>query len=563
MDRRTKILAGVLGGCVLLGFVDRVIWPRWIGPILSIDDRIAERQAKLDTLRADQEAVDNAKEEYKALVGRVGSFEPSQVQTAMLDRIGSLIEKNKLENVSVTPARPKLDNKTGLARMVVTVKAVATLPSVVNFLRDLAELPQIARIGNSAITPSSQRRRGRGKPKMTLRVPIEVLVIPQQKVVGNIDLNTIEHPTSKIRHTERNYSKIWELKPFSQYVPPVPLKALAGPAHRGAPTKQKLKSRGGASGGEPPYSCEWEPADRLSDPNVCAPTIDISEEFEQVFTLRVVDAAGNKASARKNVMVAKKKPPPQPPIIEERVPTIAVKRPDPRWKDGKHMQLRMALLASSKAGDTDEVAVFNKRAKRMTYYGLGDEFDGGKLVYVHPTGAVARRNDAYFIYPIGRTATEDVPVTEADELFGLDYPRLVQMADWMTRRDAAAVAAKAEAEAKAKADANAKARADAAARKATKAGNQKGATAKKPAGPAKAKPEPALKGAAKKNPAGKPGGAKNRRARKPQKEYPPLPADEAERIEKEYAANQKAKQAGGSANGKKAKNDKGTKKKPE
>lgn len=546
MDRRTKILASIFGGFVFLIFVDRVIRPRWIDPILSIDDRIAERQKKLDALRADQEAVKRAVDDYKAFAARAGSFKPYQVQTAILDRLSSLIEKNKLENVNVTPARPRVDPKTGLARMVITVKAVATLPSAVAFLRDIAELPQLVRIGNAAIMPTSQRLRGRGQPKMSIRIPIEVLVIPQQKVAGTIDLEKIERPTSFVRHSDRNYSTIWSLKPFSEYVPPKPLRSLAGRAINQLPTTKKARMGGGATGGEGKYTCLWQPPDRLSDENICDPTIDISQEFEEVYTLHVTDEVGNAASAPKKVTIKKPEkrkppPPPSPPPIT----TPVVKR----WKDGQHMQLRMAVLASSEAGDTGEMAVFNKRAKQMRFYTVGEEFDGGELVYVHPTGAIARRSERYFIYPIGYFASEDVPIDDADELFSLDYPRLVQMADWMKRRDEAGLAPEAGSEAKTKADAPA-----------AKETPGKPSADKVPATPTKAKGKGAsdIRGTRKRS--GGTRAARKRRAREPLSEYPPLPAEVLERLEKGYAASQKKK---AKSKGQRPKGGSDAKKKPD
>ncbi|MCH7871170.1 MAG: hypothetical protein IID33_05670 [Planctomycetes bacterium] len=529
MDRRTKILAGLFGGFVFLGFVDRVIWPRWIDPILSIDDRIADRQKTLDALRADQEAVERGVDEYKAFAARVGSFKPYQVQTAILDRLSTLIEKNKLENVNVTPARPKVDSKTGLTRMVITVKGVATLRNAVTFLQDVAELPQLARIGNAAISPASQKRRRVGEPKMNLRIPVEVLVIPQQKVVGPIDLERMERPTSFVRHSDRNYSQIWDLKPFSEYIPPKRLIALPGKAIVSVPTKTKTKMRAKATGGVGNYTCLWQPPDRLSDENICDPTIDISEEFEQVYTLHVTDEAGNSASATKKVSIKKRAPPP-----ERKVEAPPPPPPPPvvkRWKDGQHMQLRMAVLASSEAGETGEMAVYNKRIKQMKFYGVGDDFDGGELVYVHPTGAVARRSKRYFIYPIGFFASEDVAIDDADELFSLDYPRLVQMADWMKRRDEAKTAAEAGPEAKA----------DAPAAKVAKKAPGKPPVDDVVAAPKKVKG----KGASELRGTKKAGGGirpvRRRGGRKASPEYPPLPADVLERLEKEYAAGQKKK----------------------
>ena len=221
------------------------------------------------------------------------------------------------------------------------------------------------------------------------------------------------------------------------------------------------------------------------------------------------------------------------------------------------MQLRMAVLASSEAEDTGEMAVYNKRSRQMRFYGIGDAFDGGKLVYVHPTGAVAHRSKQYYIYKMGFVASEDRAIDDVDESFALDYPRLVQMADWMKRRDAAAVA---EAETKKKPKETVPDKKPSAAQP---------SPGKQP--DKKVKPVP-IKRAKKKDAAADRGGtqrrggsraARRRAAQKPRVEHPPLTADEMARIEKEYAASQEKKAKDESSKDKKSKSDSGAKKKPD
>ena len=76
------------------GLVRGVVYPRWIHPLLTIDERIAERQKELDKLEAEDAAVQQARYEYKALVARVGSFEVGKVETEVRDRLNRLIEKH-------------------------------------------------------------------------------------------------------------------------------------------------------------------------------------------------------------------------------------------------------------------------------------------------------------------------------------------------------------------------------------------------------------------------------------------------------------------------------------
>jgi hypothetical protein len=84
----------------------------------------------------------------------------------------------------------------------------------------------------------------------------------------------------------------------------------------------------------------------------------------------------------------------------------------------------MALIHREGDARSNEVMVYNSRSRKTEYFEPGDDFDGGKLVFVHPRGAIVRRQNAdgeddFFIYPIGEKLTEDVRADEAG-----DHPRL-------------------------------------------------------------------------------------------------------------------------------------------
>jgi hypothetical protein len=68
--------------------------------------------------------------------------------------------------------------------------------------------------------------------------------------------------------------------------------------------------------------------------------------------------------------------------------------------------------------------VYNRQSKETKYYKPGDEFDGGELVLVHQRGGVVRRNEDYFVYPIGVNLDQHVDAKVADE-----YPELKSAAD--------------------------------------------------------------------------------------------------------------------------------------
>ena len=85
-----------MGGFAVLvgaGLVRGVVYPTWIHPLLTIDERIAERRKALDVLEAQEAAVQQARHEYKVLVARVGSFDVGKVETEVRDRLNRLIER--------------------------------------------------------------------------------------------------------------------------------------------------------------------------------------------------------------------------------------------------------------------------------------------------------------------------------------------------------------------------------------------------------------------------------------------------------------------------------------
>ncbi len=419
MDRRTKILTTLFGTLLVCALLSSVVYPRWIEPMLKIDERIADRRTEYDSLQALEDKVKRAKKEYGLLVSRVGSLDIGKVETGIRARINELIDEHQLQGANVSPSRPTEDRKTGLKRMLITVTAVGTLKSAVEFLEDVAEFPQLVRVGNAAIYPASSSGRDKSRNRMNLRVPIEVLVLPEQKLVGRIKEEESKQPESFVRHAGRDYSLIWSKKPFTE---PIPLQANAG---RDVNVRQDQSShlKGTASGGDGEYTFEWSPAEGLSDAMIPNPTIDTSEGFTRTYTLNVADADGETATDTVTVTVREKRvtqrDDPEP-------PQRPVDKGPPRFKDGKYMQLCMTLIQSIDTGRVAELMVSNNRSKKTEYYAVGDEFDGGELVFVHPRGGVVRRRDEYFIYPIGGWLDQDI---KANAAAAADYPELKVAAD--------------------------------------------------------------------------------------------------------------------------------------
>jgi len=422
MDRRTIILMSAFAVLIGGGLVRGVVYPTWILPLLTLDERIAERQKVLDVLEAQEAAVQQARHEYRALVARAGSFDVGKVETDVRDRLNRLIEKQHLQEASVTPSRPVEDRKTGLWSTAISVSATGTLDSTIAFLKDLAELPYIARVGNPVLSPVGGARKGAKQDLFSLRVPVDFLVLPQNRVVGSIRETDLTHPDTYIRHQSRNYVDIWNKKPFSEYVPPIPLRATVARTYN-VEKGQPVTLEGAVGGGDGEYKHHWSPTEGLSDPTSLRPTLDTSKADTKTYTLTVTDGSGGTSEAVTTVTV--REPPPPEPVAQKNPAPPPPPPPGPkRWPDGRNMTIAMALLRTLGPERLDEFMVYNNRSRQTDYYKVGDEFDGGELVFVHQRGGVVRRNEDYYVYPIGVSLDQPIEAKAAD-----DYPELKSAAD--------------------------------------------------------------------------------------------------------------------------------------
>jgi len=416
MNQRTKILAVFFGAFIAYAIFSSTIYPNWIEPLLTLDQRIASKQKTLDKLNEIEDRVSKARFEYKAMVNRISTFEPSKLQNAVRVELNTLIDQHHLQEAKVTPSRISEDRKTKIKSMMITVTASGKLESVVSFMQDIVELPYLLRMGNVVIYPAGSSRRKKLKDIVNFRVPIELLILPKQRIVGLINEKDLKKPEMVIRHQGHDYSPIWKATPFLKFIPPVPLQVKAGKDVR-MKKGQRRSLTPIVTGGDKPYKYEWSPPEGLSDPHNPKPKINSSEPFEQEFTLTVTDAEGKTASDTIMIVVEQRGVKPIPPVPTAR---------DPRWPDRRNRQIVMSLLNWVGDKRVSELMVYNKRKKTTEYFGPGAEFDGGELVFVHQTGGLVRRSNGYFIYPIGNTIDQDLTIDQAG-----DYPELKQAYEYI------------------------------------------------------------------------------------------------------------------------------------
>ena len=103
----------------------------------------------------------------------------------------------------------------------------------------------------------------------------------------------------------------------------------------------------------------------------------------------------------------------------------------------------MALLQRKGEEREDEFMLFNTANQTRKYVTLGEDFDGGTLLYVHQRGGVTLRGDKYLVYPLGMPLSNALVAEDAQ-----DYPEL-QRAATFHRNAVAELSKKKEEEAKA------------------------------------------------------------------------------------------------------------------
>lgn len=424
MDRRTKILATLLLAMGAYWLISSVIYPKWVRPMLTIEDRVAEAKKALDDLEDGEAEVEQAKREYRRYLDRVGSFDAANIEIDLRERLNMLINQHKLDEMTVTGGSARLSSfgKTDAKRMVLTVAATGTLEGCVGFLKSVSELPHLIQVGNMTLFPASTSRRTKGKhvERMQLRLPIEVLVLPQQKILGEKLADAdLDQPERVVRHQERNYALIWDKTPFTEYIKLEPLVVDAGADLTADVGKRGIMIDAKATGGDGDYTIHWDPVDKLSDPNSFRPRIDTSEAFTQVYTLTVSDTSDNTGTDQVEITIREKTPLADGGPVERPPVDTGPKR----WPDGSQQQLVMALISRDGNSRQDEIMLYHSRTRQNTYLRPGDEFDGGELLFVHPRGTIVRRQNDYFVYPIGGRVSDGVKAQDAAE-----YPKLQELA---------------------------------------------------------------------------------------------------------------------------------------
>lgn len=227
MDKRSRILGWLFGGVVGLMVLANYVYPTWVQPLLHIDKEIARLERDLEERTKAHTVARDAKYEYRDFVARVGSMDPEIVQNRMKRQLDELVTKHGLANAAVIPPRRlNVDKKTQLATMTFAMQAEGSLQSIVGLMKDVSELPYLLVVNNPRLSPVSSSSRNRQEnDQIALNMSVEVMVLPQQKIIGDrFEDDKLRQPAQHVRYarSESDYAVIWQRNPFSEYSPPKP-----------------------------------------------------------------------------------------------------------------------------------------------------------------------------------------------------------------------------------------------------------------------------------------------------------------------------------------------------
>jgi len=92
-------------------------------------------------------------------------------------------------------------------------------------------------------------------------------------------------------------------------------------------------------------------------------------------------------------------------------PTAPVDKPDPTRKE-------TVLTGIAGSDDVREVITEHNKTKERKYYRAGEDLDGGKIVLVHPLGAVVYKKDKEYVYLLGEllSASKELSPAEFPEI---------------------------------------------------------------------------------------------------------------------------------------------------
>jgi len=367
MNTREKKLLIAVGVAIGVAICAKTVYPKWVAPMFDYDKDIARLKDECDDLEFELSRMEHARETYREYVYRTGGTDTDKVGDLFKPELNGLLKQCRLNDVSVGSKSDRTVGKGDLIALNYSVTGEGPLDNVVRFLKCFYEMPYIMRFKTVTLTPekSTKKRRGRRGRRSQRRDVVkvsghlEVLVLPA--FFGGVKDPLNEHPSRLVKYRTEEFAWIAELDPFNrpEEEHPVVMDEPTGACcvnHECVVTEVKAE-------------CDAMDGDWFE--NMTCPAFQCPE-----------------ASPEPSGWTG-----------------------DPE-RDRKRLQGCYAAI--------NAVQVHNGASNRTAWISVGEPFDGGDLIMVHPYGVLVRRKDGStekeYVYPQGEVLADAVALVEASNV---------------------------------------------------------------------------------------------------------------------------------------------------
>lgn len=249
MTTREKVLAGVVGGAVVLLGGSKLLGRAVLAPLESTRHSLQLARQKRDNLRQFVRAHRDVAQRWQQYTARTLSADMEQAKVAFLDRIARLLDRHGLTaKRSLAPQTPRRQ-KSGIVLIPLQVRISGSLESVVGFMCDLRQQPYLARLSKvtmrAAERDQARGKRGGSEPAaLTLSLTATSVVLPRIPGIAHLPFDDRQPAPARLAHQPQAYQQIASVNFFEPYRPPVQVVRKPGrPANRPPAPRPRPKPR--------------------------------------------------------------------------------------------------------------------------------------------------------------------------------------------------------------------------------------------------------------------------------------------------------------------------------
>lgn len=416
MNPREKRMVIVLG--VLLGLLAAwTVKSQYVKKLDSLDAQIVNLKKDRERIDSEKRRLKKGKESWAETGHQTLALEEGQAQTLFRPDVDALVQEVGLSKASVTLKGVTKSGKNGLRSLNCTVTAEGQLDNILQFMFKVHQRPYLVRCRGITV----DRLTGKNIPKNTLRLnaDLDTLLLPDAKADGlprvqpvDITSRPAEVPSRTRLAKLDDYQTIVKRKVFEPWTPPVP-KPGKVVGHNPAPGGQLAVTNQVFSWAKPAHAQTYEVFMGEANPPPSASQSVTAESFRPPAALTLgktyywrVDSINVEGVRTEGDVV-------QFTVYQPTTPEI--KPPPPVAQRPEDENLVLSRIISSERGQ--QVVLENPSNKTVEdkRVEIGDTLWGGKLVFVHPKGAVSHKEDKLWYHPLTKALREAVPLTEQSQ----------------------------------------------------------------------------------------------------------------------------------------------------